>query len=135
LPDQLPGTSAVVIAFTGRHHETTNPAGFFSPMKGNTMSVQSKGAMLASAAGLLALSLGAFAADPPKGSKGVAIAANDKVHCYAVHDCKGNSDCKTTDQQCKGQNACKGQGFKAASAKECLDKGGTIGDLVEKKKS
>ena len=54
---------------------------------------------------------------------------NDKVHCYNVHDCKGNSDCKTTEHACKGQNACKGHGFKAASAKDCLAKGGTIGDL------
>ena len=98
------------------------------------MSIQSKGAALASAAGLLALSLSAFAADAPKGSKGVAIASSDKVHCYNVHDCKGNSDCSTTENKCKGQNACKGHGFKAAPAKECLDKGGTIGDVVEKKK-
>ena len=99
------------------------------------MSLQSKGALLASAAGLLALSIGAFAADAPKGSNGVAVAANDKVHCYAVHDCKGNSDCKTTENSCKGQNACKGHGFKGLGAKACLDKGGTIGDLNEKKKS
>lgn len=99
------------------------------------MSLQSKGALLASAAGLLALSFGAFAADAPKGSNGVAVAANDKVHCYAVHDCKGNSDCKTTENSCKGQNACKGHGFKGLGAKACLDKGGTIGDLNEKKKS
>ena len=99
------------------------------------MSVQSKGASLAAAAGLLALSLGAFAADLPKGSSGMAVAANDKVHCYAVHDCKGNSDCKTTENSCKGQNACKGHGFKGIAAKDCLAKGGTIGDLAEKKKS
>ena len=97
------------------------------------MSVQSKGAALASAAGLLALSLGAFAADPPKGSSGVAVAAGDKVHCYAVHACKGNSDCKTAEHSCKGQNACKGHGFKGIAAKACLDQGGVIGDLVEKK--
>lgn len=99
------------------------------------MSFHSKGAALASAAGLLALSLGAFAADAPKGSSGMAVAANDKVHCYAVHDCKGNSDCKTTENSCKGQNACKGHGFKGIAAKDCLAKGGTIGDLAEKKKS
>lgn len=81
------------------------------------------------AAGALALASAAFAADAPKGSSGKAVAANDKVHCYNVHDCKGNSDCKTTEHACKGQNACKGHGFKAASAKGCLAKGGTIGDL------
>ena len=98
------------------------------------MSIQSKGAALASAAGLLALSLSAFAADAPKGSKGVAIAAGDKVHCYSVHDCKGNSDCSTAEHKCKGQNACKGHGFKGVPAKECFDKGGIIADVVEKKK-
>ncbi len=99
------------------------------------MSTSSKGASLAAAAGLIALSLGAFAADAPKGSSGVAVAANDKVHCYNVHDCKGNSDCKTAEHNCKGQNGCKGHGFKATSAKECLAKDGTIGDLKEKKKA
>ena len=75
------------------------------------------------------LTLSAVAAEAPKGSSGKAIAANDKVHCYSVHDCKGNSDCKTAEHSCKGQNACKGHGFKAQPAKDCLAKGGTIGDL------
>ena len=96
------------------------------------MTNQSKGASLAAAAGLLALSFGAFAADAPKGSSGAAVAGADKVHCYNVHDCKGKSDCKTTAHSCKGQNGCKGQGFKGISAKECLTKDGTIGDLKEK---
>ena len=99
------------------------------------MFANSKGAAIASAAGLLALSLGAFAADAPKGSKGIAVAAGDVVHCYAVNDCKGSSDCKTTENACKGQNACKGHGFKGLSGKECFDKGGTIGDLSAAKKS
>ena len=97
------------------------------------MTVQSKGAVLASAAGLLMLSLSTLAADAPKGSKGASVAANDKVHCYNVHDCKGNSDCSTAEHQCKGQNACKGHGFKGLAAKDCLNKGGVIGDVVEKK--
>jgi hypothetical protein len=83
----------------------------------------------AMAAAALALSACAFAADAPKGSMGKAIGANDTVHCYNVHDCKGNSDCKTADHSCKGQNACKGQGFKAVSASKCLTSKGTIGDL------
>ena len=80
-------------------------------------------------AALLALSAAAFAADAPTGSMGKAIGANDKVHCYNVHDCKGNSDCKTAEHSCKGTNACKGHGFKAMSAGQCLTKGGTISDL------
>ena len=86
-------------------------------------------ASFAMTAALLALSASAFAADAPKGSTGKAIAANDKVHCYNVHACKGNSDCKTTEHSCKGQNGCKGHGFKAKTAGECLKEGGTIGDI------
>ena len=86
-----------------------------------------KSASLALIASTFALS--AAAADAPKGSSGKAIAANDKVHCYNVHDCKGNSDCKTAEHSCKGQNACKGHGFQAKTAQSCLAKGGTIGDV------
>ena len=81
------------------------------------------------AAATLALAASAFAADAPKGASGKAIAASDKVHCYNVHDCKGNSDCKTAEHSCKTQNACKGHGFKAMAAAECLSSKGTIGDL------
>ena len=87
------------------------------------------GASFALTAALLALSASAFAADAPNGSEGKAISAGDKVHCYNVHDCKGNSDCKTTEHACKGQNACKGHGFKAKTAGECLSSKGTIGDI------
>lgn len=87
---------------------------------------------LASAAALFALSAAAFAANPPAGAGGLAVAASDKVHCYGTHDCKGLGDCKTTENACQGQNACKGHSFKGATAKECLTQGGTIGDLVAK---
>lgn len=80
-------------------------------------------------AALLALSSAAFAADKPAGSTGKAISAQDKVHCYNVHSCKGNSDCKTVEHACKGQNNCKGHGFKAQTAESCLKAGGTISDL------
>ena len=84
----------------------------------------------AMAAAVWALSAAStFAADAPKGSAGKALSANDTVHCYNVHDCKGNSDCKTAEHSCKGQNACKGHGFKATSAAKCLSSKGTIGDL------
>lgn len=85
-------------------------------------------AIAASAAALL-LSATAFAADAPAGSKGRAVGGDDLVHCYGVHQCKGNADCATAEHQCKGQNACAGHGFKALKAGECLRKGGTIGDL------
>lgn len=89
-------------------------------------------ASLAAAAALMALSTAVFAAEAPKGSMGGAVAASDKVHCYGVHSCKGNSDCKTAEHSCKGQNACGGHGFKAMDAKSCLAKGGTIGDIGAK---
>lgn len=96
------------------------------------MTTKHFGASFAAAAAALALSGSVFAADMPAGSKGAAVGAGDKVHCYGVHACKGNSDCATTENSCKGQNACKGHGFKATSAKQCLDQGGTIGDLASK---
>lgn len=86
-------------------------------------------ASFALTAALLALSSASFAADAPKGSSGAAISAGDKVHCYNVHECKGNSDCKTAEHACKGQNGCKGHGFKAKTAAECLSMKGTIGDI------
>ncbi len=86
--------------------------------------------MLASLAAVMALSMSpVFAAESPAGSVGAAIGASDKVHCYGVLSCKGNSDCKTAAHGCKGQNACKGHGFKGVSAKECLNKGGVISDV------
>jgi uncharacterized membrane protein len=94
-----------------------------------TMSIKSKGASLAAIASAMALSLSAVAAESPAGSHGAAVAASDKVHCYGVHSCKGNSDCKTAEHSCKGQNACKGHGFKGTTAKDCLDNGGVIADL------
>ena len=90
------------------------------------------GGSLAAAAALFAVST-AFAAPAPQGSSGLAVAASDKVHCYGVHDCKGNGDCKTSENACKGQNACKGHSFKGMAAKDCLAKGGTIGDLAASK--
>ena len=86
-------------------------------------------ASFAMTAALLAFSAASFAADAPKGSSGKAVAGADKVHCYNVHDCKGNSDCKTAEHSCKGQNGCKGHGFKAKTALQCLTEGGTIGDI------
>ena len=81
------------------------------------------------AAAALIMAASAFAANPPAGSSGKAISGTDKVHCYGVHECKGNSACATAENACKGQNACKGHGFIAVSAASCLTQNGTIGDL------
>jgi uncharacterized membrane protein len=86
-------------------------------------------ALAAAAAALALSSAAAFAAEPPVGSTGAALGADDTVHCYGVHACKGNADCATTENACKGMNACKGHGFKALAAGECLTRGGIIGDL------
>ena len=83
----------------------------------------------ASAAFAVAMSSGAMAAESPAGSQGAAIGAGDKVHCYGVHSCKGNSDCKTAEHSCKGHNKCKGHGFKGMTAKACLDADGVISDV------
>lgn len=96
------------------------------------MSNRSKGAALASAAALLAVSMISGAAENPAGSVGAAVAASDKVHCYGTLSCKGMTDCKTAEHNCKGMNACKGHGFKAMSAKACFDNGGVIADLKAK---
>lgn len=86
-------------------------------------------ATFASAALAIALSAPAMGAPSPAGSHGAAIGAGDKVHCYGVHSCKGNSDCKTAEHSCKGQNACGGHGFKGMKAKDCLNAGGVIADI------
>jgi Spy/CpxP family protein refolding chaperone len=86
-------------------------------------------AAFALTAATLAMAASAFAADRPQAASGKAVGSSDKVHCYNVHDCKGNSDCKSGNHECKGQNECKGQGFSAMGAKDCLTKGGVIADL------
>ena len=83
----------------------------------------------ASAALAVAMSSTAMAAPAPAGSSGAAIGAGDKVHCYGINSCKGNSDCKTTVNSCKGLNACKGQGFKGLTAMKCLESDGVISDV------
>ncbi|NBB51577.1 hypothetical protein GVN24_25150 [Rhizobium sp. CRIBSB] len=91
------------------------------------------GGAIASAAAMLAL--GGYAQaqtatqERPAGSRGAVVSANQTVHCYGVNTCAGTADCATTDHQCKGQNQCRGQGFKAMTAKACLDAGGSIADL------
>ena len=88
-----------------------------------------KTATFASATLAVAMSASAIAAPSPAGSHGAAIGAGDKVHCYGIHSCKGNSDCKTAEHACKGQNKCAGHGFKGMKAKDCLESGGVIADI------
>jgi len=54
-----------------------------------------------------------------------AFAAGGKTgKCYGVNGCKGQSACKTAQNDCKGHNACKGKGFVVMTDTECAEKGG-----------
>lgn len=86
------------------------------------MSIQKKtvGVTLATAAAALFISGAAMTAAPT-------AAKADGVKCVGINACKGQGSCKTAKNDCKGHNACKGQGWvSTASAKECMDKGGTV---------
>ena len=89
------------------------------------------GALASAAAGRRVVGEGRAgeSADGQHGSRGLAVAPTDTVHCYGVNTCQGTADCATTAHECKGQNSCRGQGFKAMTAKECLTADGTIADL------
>jgi len=93
------------------------------------MSAKKSAVSVAAAAAALAFSSFAMATESPKGGMGPAVGANDKVHCYNVNGCKGQTDCKSATNECKGKNSCKAKGFKAVTAKECLGQDGVISDL------
>jgi hypothetical protein len=85
------------------------------------MKVKSKhGLLLASAAAAL------FASGVTLAAEGSAGAAEAKVHCGGVNQCKGKSDCATASNGCAGQNSCKGKGFKDMSKAECEKAGGKV---------
>jgi hypothetical protein len=48
------------------------------------------------------------------------------VKCVGANNCKGQSSCKSAQNDCKGKNACKGQGFVKTTTQDCKDKGGTV---------
>ena len=60
--------------------------------------------------------------------------ATQKVHCYGINACKGQSDCHTASHSCSGQNACKGKGWKLMSQEECKEKGGTLKSDIKTKR-
>jgi uncharacterized membrane protein len=68
---------------------------------------------LASAAAMFALASVAVATPVS------AADSSQKVACYGVNACKGQSDCKSGAHACKGQNSCKGQGFKSLTSAQC----------------
>lgn len=89
----------------------------------------------AAVAGMMALSSTSVAAAKASGTSKAAPAdmtkAETKVDCK--NGCKGKSECKTATTDCGGKNECKGKGWiKAATAKECTDKGGTVAAAMTK---
>jgi uncharacterized membrane protein len=81
--------------------------------------IAKSGGALAAAA--LTLAVG-FASVAPANA---ASSGGEKVHCYGVNACKGQSECKSANSSCKGQNACKAQGWIALDTNECTTRGGT----------
>ena len=44
-----------------------------------------------------------------------------KIKCYGANASKGQAECKTAANSCKGHNACKGQGFVMMDELACVD--------------
>jgi hypothetical protein len=48
------------------------------------------------------------------------------MQCTGANTCKGQTACKTANNDCKGKNSCKGQGFvMEQSTGDCNGEGGT----------
>jgi hypothetical protein len=89
------------------------------------MKMGQKGAVLATAVGLLFMANVALAQEGSAGGSDPS-AHTAKVKCIGANSCKGQSSCKSAQNDCKGQNACKGKGFiHTSSAEECTQKGGS----------
>ncbi|CAA0118915.1 Uncharacterised protein [BD1-7 clade bacterium] len=52
------------------------------------------------------------------------VATASLIQCYDVNLCKGQNDCATATNACKGQASCKGTGWVAMPTKACTDIGG-----------
>jgi len=46
-------------------------------------------------------------------------AQTGQVKCQGVNGCKGQSDCKTANNDCKGKNACRAQGMLIMGPFDC----------------
>ncbi|HTR61062.1 MAG TPA: hypothetical protein VMH37_05115 [Candidatus Binataceae bacterium] len=81
------------------------------------------GALLATAVALAFSTIAAKAADAPSPSSQA-----PQVKCLGANACKGQSACKTANNDCQGQNSCKGKGYIVTTdAKSCEAKGGHVG--------
>ena len=47
-----------------------------------------------------------------------------EVKCFGINGYKGQNDCMTAKNDCKGQGECKGQGFKLMTQTKCDEAGG-----------
>ena len=89
-------------------------------MEVNMKKSASKGALLATAVGMLFLSNTALAQSSPPASDHLA-----KVKCLGGNSCSGQSACKTATSPGPGKNSYAGKGYIfTANAKVCTDKGG-----------
>lgn len=75
--------------------------------------MKAKSFLIASAAAAMFIAGGAgiAAADQNEGDA--------KIKCEGANSCKGNSACKTADNECAGHNSCKGKGFVMLSEEDC----------------
>ena len=73
--------------------------------------MKAKSFILASAAAALFVSGGAVTA--------TADSHETKVKCEGANSCKGQSACKTAENDCAGHNGCKGKGFVMVTQEEC----------------
>jgi hypothetical protein len=91
------------------------------------MNNRMKGTILASAVATLFLATAALAQEPAAGASSGSQMQGSTVKCVGANACKGQSACKSAQNDCKGENACKGKGFISTSSKdECTQKGGHV---------
>jgi hypothetical protein len=53
------------------------------------------------------------------GAPATAPADSHEVKCEGVNSCKGQSACRTAENECSGKNSCKGKGFLMLTPEEC----------------
>ena len=68
------------------------------------MKTAKTGAFLATAVGLMFMANVALAQSNGAGGGSAPSAQTAKVKCMGANSCKGNSSCKTAQNDCKGQN-------------------------------
>jgi len=68
----------------------------------------------------------------PDSAPPAAAAGEEKVKCFGINECKGESACNVNkpelgiDHACAGENECKGKGWIKVARSECDEKGGEV---------